>query len=185
MSQLVFVHGFNVMDGGADTTGKLAERLGHLGEPCQFRYGWLGLLGVRLFVGRFARMLAGMVTHGAVGIGHSNGCLILHQAARNGAPFRHLILINPALDADIAFPMSVERIDVLHNSDDAVVSAGALLPFHDWGDMGRHGALWPDRRVRNFDTRMLFGVSGHSAVFGDDAVDGLAAFVSVLIKGIR
>lgn len=185
MSQLVFVHGFNVMDGGAGTTGKLAERLGHLGEPCQFRYGWLGLLGVRLFAGRFALMLSGMVSHGAVGIGHSNGCLILHRAAEDGAPFRHLILINPALDADVAFPPNVERIDVLHNSGDGVVSVSALLPFHDWGDMGRRGAVLPDQRVRNYDTRILFGVSGHSVVFDDDVIDGLARFVEGLIRGRR
>lgn len=185
MSQLVFVHGFNVTDGGAGTTGKLARRLEHLGESAQFRYGWLGLLGVRLFDGRFARMLAGMVTHGAVGIGHSNGCLILHRAASDGAPFRHLILINPALDADVAFPPSVERVDVLHNSDDTVVSVGSLLPFHGWGDMGRRGATWPDWRVRNYDTRALFGASGHSAVFSDEVIDRLASFVEALIEGNR
>lgn len=126
-----------------------------------------------------------MVSHGAVGIGHSNGCLILHRAASDGAPFRHLILINPALDADIAFPPSVERIDVLHNSDDAVVSVGALLPFHRWGDMGRRGATWPDWRVRNYDTRALFGASGHSAVFSDEVIDRLASFVEALIEGNR
>ncbi len=185
MSQLVFVHGFNVTDGGAGTIGKLARRLGHLGESSQFRYGWLGLLDVRLFDRRFAYMLSGMVSHGAVGIGHSNSCPILHRAASDGAPFRHLILINPALDADVAFPPSVERVDVLHNSDDTVVSLGSLLPFHGWGDMGRRGAVRPDGRVRNYDTRVLFGVSGHSAVFADEAIDRLASFVEALIEGNR
>lgn len=183
MSKVILVHGFNVKDNGKGTTGKLAQRLPLEGKPCQFRYGWKGLLGVRLFNGLLARLLSDMTSDGAVGIGHSNGCAILHRAAAAGAPFRHLILINPALDNDAEFAPGIERIDVLYNPTDPWVAAARWLPHHPWGDMGRHGYSGHDPRVRNFDTQALLGAAGHSGVFDETHVDALATFVNTLIKG--
>ncbi|RLB66444.1 MAG: hypothetical protein DRH08_06160 [Deltaproteobacteria bacterium] len=163
--KVITVHGFNVRDGGESTIGKIEPALSERHDVCDFDYGWIGLLGVKLFGKRIARNLSKQVTVGSVGIGHSNGCMELIRACEYGAPFNHLILINPALDNDINIPINVSRVDVLHNIDDDVVTMAKWYPFSYWGDMGRVGYTGSDTRVHNHETFSLFNVSGHSAVF--------------------
>lgn len=173
-STIVLVHGFNVRDGGANTIDRLKPYLDDH-QIIEADYGWIGLLGVRLFSKNLINLLAGMTPKHSIGIGHSNGCTKLVAACEKGAPFDRLILINPALDRDYQFPLQLQRIDVFHNLDDTAVAASRFLPFHSWGDMGRVGYMGTDRRVHNHETRSLFGVSGHSAIFSR-----AASFVSYL-----
>ena len=161
---LVLVHGFNVTDGGAATIDKLIPHLTDF-NVIQFDYGWIGLLGVKLFGRRIARKLAKATPSGAVGIGHSNGCMELVRACEYGAKYKHLILINPALDNDISVPDHVDSVLVYHNVDDTTVSMARWMPFSYWGDMGRVGYTGNDLRFENRETKSLFHVRGNSSIF--------------------
>ena len=165
MKTVVLVHGFNVKDGGEDTIDMMKDFLVPDFNVVEADYGHLGLFGVRMCGKNIARMIASMTPSGAVGIGHSNGCMELVRAVEFGAPFKHLILINPALDKDYEFPESLERIDILHNVDDNVVRVSKFLIGHRWGGMGRVGYQGSDIRAFNHETKALWNVSGHSAVF--------------------
>lgn len=162
--KLVLVHGFKVDDGGVKTVDTLIPFLPEH-EIFQADYGWLGFFGVRVYSDTIARVIAGMAPEGSIGIGHSHGAAELIKACKFGAKFSQLILINPALDNDLEMPVGPDRIDVLHNSKDDVVIKAKYRPFHLWGDMGRVGYKGTDKRVHNHETRRLFNVKGHSAVF--------------------
>ena len=164
---IFLLHGFNVSDGGTGSIDKLKPYL--RGEVCEYDYGWKGLLGVRMANKGLAEKLARMVSPGDVGIGHSNGCAILHLASHMGAKFRKLVYINPALDSDAAPGPHVESLDVWHSPSDAPVRLARWLPWHAWGDMGAKGYTGPDERVKNFDKQSAFSLSssGHSDVFDD------------------
>ncbi|RKZ86756.1 MAG: hypothetical protein DRQ39_05350 [Gammaproteobacteria bacterium] len=176
---LVFVHGFNVHDGGADTLDTLKPYLKDDHTILEADYGWIGLAGVKIFGKKIARVIAGMTPNGAIGVGHSNGCMELIRACEYGAPFSQLILINPALDNDINMPLQVGRIDVLHNLEDDVVTMAKWYPFSYWGDMGRVGYTGNDTRVHNHETQQIFNVEGHSGVF--QRPEAVAAYISTKI----
>jgi len=161
---IVKVHGFNVRDGGLSTIDTLKPHFTEF-NCLEADYGWIGLMGVKVYGKKIARVIAGMTPQNAIGIGHSNGCMELIRACEYGAPFRHLVLINPALDNDIKIPLQVERVDIYHNLTDYTVTAARLYPFSYWGDMGRVGYKGRDTRAHNHETGLLFGVTGHSGVF--------------------
>lgn len=175
-SNIVLVHGFNVDDNGEQTVNKLEKYVNkEIYNVLHGDYGYFGLWGVRFFNKNIAQTIAGMTPPNTVAIGHSNGCAILVRAAEYGAKFSRLILINPALNMDMEFPEQVERIDIFHNIDDTTVSWAKWLPFHRWGAMGRYGSISEDPRVFNHETKELFGISGHSAVF--DVSEKLANYI--------
>lgn len=165
------VHGFNVSDGGANTTDRLTpyfEVNGH--EVIQHDYGWFGFLSVRFRNHSVAEKIAKATTGEGydVGVGHSNGCAILLDAASMGK-FDGLILINPALDRDADIPDGVRWVHVYHNSGDKPVKWAKWLPMHPWGDMGRVGYCGMDGRVMNFSgDRLEPRLSGHSDIFSPD-----------------
>lgn len=163
----VLAHGFNVMDGGQQTTDKFVSPLrkdGH--EVSEADYGWRFLLSVRLFNRSIARKyILPKVRPGSIGIGHSNGCALLSYAAEMGAPFNTVILINPALDSDYAFPKQVKNILVIYNEKDYWVKLAKLLPSHRWGAQGRRGFTGIDHRYTQYSSYQMWGVEGHSAVF--------------------
>jgi hypothetical protein len=179
MDCYIFVHGFNVHDGGKSTIDTLKPYF-KTDNVLEADYGWIGLLGVKVFGRKIAKVIAGMTPQGAIGIGHSNGCMELIRACEYGAPFKQLILINPALDRDIKIPLQVQRVDVLHNMTDHVVTVSRLYPVRYWGDLGRVGYHGKDKRVFNHETWRLFKVKGHSAVFTKPK--RLADFIKTLIK---
>ena len=181
--KLVFVHGFNVSDGGKSTIDTLKPFLKNDYEILEADYGWIGLLGVKIYGKKIARVMAGMTPPKAIGIGHSNGCMELIRACEYGAPFSHLIFINPALDNDIKIPLQVDRVDVLHNLDDRVVTMSRLYPFCYWGDMGRVGYKGHDKRVHNHETKRLFNIMGrdaHDDIFTQAEI--LAGYIGRLIN---
>lgn len=165
------VHGFNVRDGGKATTDRLHPYLAGAGfEVVDEDYGWIGLLGVRLFNGPLARGIADRAILNSnagvkpVGIGHSNGCAILARAADLGAPFEALVLINPALDAERVIAPQVRQVHVYHSRHDAAVRTARWLRWHEWGDMGARGYQGPaDARYKCFDCSDY--IEGHSAIF--------------------
>lgn len=161
------LHGFNVSDKGAGTTDRLKPFLyaaGH--EILDHDYGWFGLLSVRFLNWTVAERVKKASRDGDIGVGHSNGCAILVEAARRGARLRGLVLINPALDRSTDFPDGLEWVHVYHNGGDEPVKASRWLIAHPWGDMGNVGYCGEDARVVNFSGDYLEPrLSGHSDLF--------------------
>lgn len=132
------VHGFNVSDGGEGTVGRLKPYLESPGDAVRvFSYGWIGLLGAWFLSPRIVKQLASGVAPNDIGVGHSHGCTLLHRAAWQGAPFKRLAYINPALSSNAPRAPQVERIDVYFNDGDHPVKFGALLRLlAPWAPLG-------------------------------------------------
>ena len=175
------VHGFNVRDGGRGSVLKLAPYLEAVGiEPRPFRYGFLGLAGVKAFDAKIAQMLFDAVDEGDYFIGHSNGCCVGHMAAKLGARFAAMAYINPALDRDAPLAKQVGRLDVWHSPSDLPVKLARLIPFARWGDMGSVGYRGVfDTRIRSHDKQHEFRISSscHSDVFKSDKLKFFAPII--------
>jgi hypothetical protein len=150
MPAIHLLHGFNVSDGGKTIVARLTPYLESSGHTAQiFSYGWIGLMGAWFLNPRIVKQLLRSVGPDDIGIGHSNGCALLHRAAHVGAPFKGLIYINPALRPDAARAPQVEWVEVYFNDGDHAVKFAAILrllapwaPLGDplWGDMGARGS---------------------------------------------
>jgi hypothetical protein len=167
------VHGFNVRDGGARTTDLIAPYFETVGfRPVEQDYGYV-LLTMLVTNRVVANKIAGEVRPGDIGCGHSNGCAVLTRAADAGAPFEGLVLINPALDADIEFAPQLKWVHVYYNQDDGAVKWAELIPDwlnQRWGNMGARGYVGADPRVESINCqrdqgRGLPRIEGHSAIF--------------------
>lgn len=174
MTTVHLVHGFNVSDSGARTTDRLAPYFENVGfRVVEHDYGFQLFLGAWACNSTIAKRIRTKVSPGDVGVGHSNGCAILTRAADAGAPFAGLVLINPALDADITFAPHLKWVHVYYNRDDGAVALAELIPHwlnKRWGDMGARGYVGRDSRIENIDCqhdqgRALPVVAGHSAIF--------------------
>ena len=152
MRRAVLVHG---VFSSSDTFETLAQLLAsRQTSPIRYDYWPNDLIAARLLNRRRSRDVAKLAEslEAQVGVGHSNGCTILHGAARRGAPFKLLVYINPALDAEPdPLPPWVKRVYVLHAPDDWAVWFGKLLLLHPWGDMGRNGYKGIDQRWINLN----------------------------------
>ena len=150
MATIHLLHGFRVSDGGEKTVARLKPYLEIADYSVRiFLYGWIGLMGAWFLNPRIVKQLLPRVGPDDIGIGHSNGCALLHGAAHLGAPFKALIYVNPALRADAPRAPQVEWINVYCNDGDHVVKVAAMLrllapwaPLGDpmWGDMGARGS---------------------------------------------
>ena len=170
---VVLCHGFNVRDGGKGTTDSLrglVEACGH--TVLEADYGLFGLFAVRYFSDNIASVVAGMTPKGSVGVGHSNGCNILLQAAEQGASFDKLIFINPELDNDFIVPEQVNSVAVICNNEDNVVQLSKFIPFHRWGNAGKVGYKGGDDRVKNYEFETC-GDNAHSDAFTTEGFDHL------------
>ncbi len=179
---IFLLHGFNVSDNGDGSIDRLKPYID--GETYDFDYGWKGLVGVMRWNRKLAQALASLTRPGDVGIGHSNGCAILHLSTLVGAQFSKLIYINPALDKDAAPGPAVERLDVWHSPSDIPVRISSYLWGHEWGKMGAVGYTGDDPRVTNFDKENDFALSscGHSDVFETGMIN---YFGPLIVSGIN
>jgi hypothetical protein len=136
------VHGFNVSDGGTDTIDMLTLPLARRGwevKPKRLDYGWR-LLTQLWGNPRVAAELAGLAKADDLAIGHSNGCTIIHRATHmDYCKLRNVCYINPALDVGATPGPCVEKVLVLHTSDDVATLLARFLPGVLWGAMGRYG----------------------------------------------
>lgn len=145
ISRVILVHGFNVSDDGANTTGKLAnlfyKRLGV--RVIEFTPGWRGLLGVRFGNKRRAQNLANLIQPGDLLIGHSDGCNLIdkscHELSSLGSEAVDCVYFNAALDRDTALSKIVRKCLVFHTKSDTTVWLSKWLALHPWGEMGRKG----------------------------------------------
>lgn len=175
-------HGFNVEDGGADTSDKLipyAEAAGY--KVIDIDTGFMQRIRVRLCNDRLARVVARLVKPGSIAIGHSNGCALIHLATMHGAPFSQVAYINPALDRDLAPGPQVEKFHVWHSPSDPWVKLAQFIPFTIWGDMGAVGYQGKDPRGINHNKETGYNCTSrdHSDVFTDDRI----RFFGPLIMG--
>lgn len=168
MSTVYLLHGFNVKDGGAGSTGKLRaglERAGHTVK--EIKYGWFQRVRVRMCNSSIARVLASMADKDSILIAHSNGCAIAYAAAKFGAPFRHVFLINPALDAKLEIP-HVEKVHVFYALSDPWTKLARWIPWSPWGRQGAVGFTGTARAGKYKQTELdeLAGEEvGHSGIF--------------------
>lgn len=87
-----------------------------------------------------------------------------------GAPAERLILINPALDSNAAFPSLIGRIDVYYSPSDRPTWLAQWLPGNPWGAMGHTGYLGKDPRVTSHNLEnILFRHVGHSDALHEPA----------------
>lgn len=86
-------------------------------------------------------------------VAHSYGCLLTLRAMELGARFSDVFFFAPAMDRDFTFPYhGMRHLWVMHDRTDLALSLGAMLWWHDFGDMGEHGYGGPpDNRVVNVD----------------------------------
>lgn len=165
---IYLIHGFNVSDGGLATTGSLRgglERAGY--EVVAIQYGRLGRLGVRLRNKGIAATLKTILQPDDIVIAHSNGCAITYLAMEMGATCKHVVLINPALDADKEIA-NVRNVTVFYSPTDKWTWLAKFIPWSPWGAQGRKGFTGKARpgKYRQFnEDKMCADSCGHSGVF--------------------
>lgn len=156
------------------------------------RYGYALALTTGLLNPGRIKKIAEVVEDGDVCIGHSNGCAIIYGIMK----LRNLsgaVLINPALDQDIAFPNSLLKwIHIYFNQDDEAVPMTEIpilrtfLFDHSWGTMGKYG-YWGkhDPRIKSVDCgtySKTFPVSGHSDLFSTSNIRFWGTYIGQRIK---
>ena len=130
------VHGIHSEDRGASTVVRVAPYLSQHSVIVNAAYGYIGPVGAIFKNRKIARrlMLASSRNNceGNHAVGHSNGCAIIVEALRQGAKFKSILLINPALKANTVFPSGDYTITVIHTKHDRAVRAARFfdaIPF--------------------------------------------------------
>lgn len=177
-THVIFLHGFNIRDAGAETVAKLIPFFANAGCSTEIlAYGHFNLFMPRWKNQDVAKTLHRLVTslklrdYRVIVVGHSNGCTITHIAGEQlQTPIDKAVYIGAALDRGVKFPNSFGAFDVWHNPKDWVVKLSRLLPFHRWGDMGATGFTRFDYRGHNYNMLTNYEVSSgkHHSAFSDE-----------------
>ena len=176
------IHGINVSD-PMGNIGKL--------KPCFEEVGFknvvvedYGFLPFGLAWARnksIARKLLKKMTPGDIVVAHSNGAAITYHLLEMGAQFSGVVLLNPALNHDLALTQGVEWVHVYFNENDHVVWLAKWIPAHIWGDQGRRGYTGNDPRYKNINTSKLAGALAgeeHSDYWADDKFPAWCPFMT-------
>jgi hypothetical protein len=170
----LLVHGFNVDDGGKRTIRQIEPMLVGLGYKTKhFCYGKLSLLGVRMFNDNAAAALAEYLFEEEISVvlGHSNGCAMIQTAAwmlHERCPPVRAVYISPALDRKSELSPCIQRCDVLSTVHDKAVKWAAIIPFHQWGNMGAYGPKTSDPRYHH---HAMPEITGHSDWFSEKSLN--------------
>ena len=168
MAHVYLIHGFNVRDGGKNTTGTLRNQIEEAGHTVEeIHYGFFHRWRVRWCNRGVARAVSSMARKDSYVIAHSNGAAIVYLAAKFGAPFKHVFLINPALNSKLEIP-NVEKVDVFYSESDFWTGLAKFIPASLWGSQGRVGYKGEDEEGRYSQTELdkLAGREvGHSGIF--------------------
>lgn len=170
----IFVHGWLDWN-GVWTLDKLRPYFEQAGYICHDFDRGFKLLHASA---RDAIRLATLTPNGAIGVGHSDGCLLLKMAANLGATFSQLVFINPALDNTADIGEQIERVHVWYAPNDWVLGIARLLPAHPWGNMGKVGYKGTDPRFRNHS----LGNRGHLGVFREKNLRYIAPAILEALK---
>lgn len=159
-------------------------------------YGWIAGLETRIVNPIIRGAIFPYIEPGDICIGHSNGCAIIYDLMKIGAPIQGAVFINAALEREIVLPPAVRWLDVHFNKDDDITIAAQIaekLHLVDpvWGEMGHAGYLGTDKRIANFDDQAGAGmpiVRWHSGFFepanfvawGPFEVDRIERYVTIV-----
>lgn len=186
-NKVYLVHGFNVRDDGAATTGSIRTMLEADGfDVSEIHYGWFHRLRVRLCNKSIAHVVADLVEPDSTVIAHSNGAAIVYEAVKHGAPFKNAVLVNPALDKNLALGDQVEKVQVWYAPHDKWTGMARYIPNSIWGAQGRLGYTGEDPRYTQFDEEALLGrfQDEHSGLFSSlPAKQFFVDKVKEMIKG--
>lgn len=186
------VHGINCGDKGSDTVMQVAPHIGRYTTVYNHSYGRIGPIGAIFKNKKIAKRLARCCKHSrsfgkeAFAVGHSNGCAIIVQAMRQGAKFKSVLLINPALNVNCEFPPGDYTVTVIHTKHDSAVRAARFfdaLPVLEflvpdiWGAMGAIGYQGEDPRIENLDWSDL--LKGHSHIFDPEIMDVVGTILAM------
>lgn len=186
-NKIYLIHGFNIKDGGAQTTDTvrpLFEEMGY--QVIEIDYGFMHLLRSKLCNPNLARAIANLVEEGSTCVAHSNGGALAYRACEMGAPFKNVILVNPALDKNKKLASQVENIQIWYSPNDFWTGIARYIPKTIWGSMGRKGYTGEfDERIEMFDEDAMFGrfKDEHSGIWqSEDAREVFVNEVDNLIK---
>lgn len=121
------------------------------------------------------KKLRSQIEPGNILIGHSNGCAVGWRLT-NMVQSKGLVLINPALDADVEFDPALEFIHVYWSPKDEIAWASQFIPWSDWGKMGTTGYKGKDARVKQWnmnDDHTDIGLPSVEAVWGPRIVSNI------------
>lgn len=165
MNTTYLIHGFNVKDRGAGTTDLLLPYLRESGhDVVEVDYPWMFRVRTRLCNDGLAMVIAELTKPGTNVIAHSNGGALTYLAAKHGARFGHVTLLNPALNEKLAIPHA-KSVDVWYSPSDPWTLAAKYIPSSVWGAQGRYGFKGDDPRYTQFDADREFRMkAGHSGV---------------------
>ena len=134
------IHGIHATGGG--NTAKLAAYLRAMGhEPVVHSYGY-AFASTSLLPGwtnhlnrKRAAQLAPLIADGDSVACHSNGAAVTYCLMRL-RQLNRVVMIQPALDADLAFP-NARRVLCIHNAEDDLLGLSMILPGNYWGGLGK------------------------------------------------
>jgi len=193
---IYIVHGYNVSDGGKNTTDKLIPLFHEINQDkrynfknlniCELDYNHFNLIQAKLAdkpIGKIMSELSNSLSSGDINIfiGHSNGCAILHHASLYGLNSDLFVYVNPALDCKLSPNSTIKNVQVWHNKYDMAVTIAKYIPFTIWGDMGNVGYVGNDKRMMN----NVENVKGHSAIFKPEHKNELSLIVSNIFEHIK
>lgn len=169
---------------GTDSTDRLASRLVDAGfevhNPEHDDFATVLTASAR--AAEFAAVLLEAHEPGDCAVGHSHGCLVILEAMRQGARYDTVVFLAAAVDADVTFPYhGCRRLVNVSNPFDLALAAGAWIPGHPFGRLGKIGYFGPpDERVEDVRRASRAGRWNHSDPYFDDA--GLAWTESLLSR---
>lgn len=191
------VHGINCADNGADTVMQIAPHAEEFSEVINHCYGWIGPIGAIFKNKKIARKLVSAVelhriSHdGNYVIGHSNGCAIVVEALRQGARFKSVLLINPALNVSTVFPPGDYTVTVVHTKHDKAVKAARFFDFVPvieliipdiWGAMGARGYTGRDPRITNLDWSDI--LESHTHIFDEKIMGAVGPVLAGILYDV-
>lgn len=148
MAHFYLIHGFNEKAEGLNTVNTLREGLERRGHTAVLiRYGWFGRIRSRFCNKGVAKVVASTVIPGSHVIAFSNGAAITYYAAKYGAPWDRVFLINPALNRKTAIP-NVRKVDVFYSESDHWTRLARYIPISIWGSQGAVGYKGEDKEGR-------------------------------------
>lgn len=129
---------------------------------------------------RNAKRIMKYYREGDIVVAHSYGCLLTLRMMEMGARFSHVFFFGAAMNDDFTFPAyGMESLVNVCDVDDRALGIGSILPFHDFGKMGKTGYKGAkDPRVQNVFARdSVTEPLQHSNYFLPENLDTWASFV--------
>jgi hypothetical protein len=187
---IYLIHGFNVKDDGADSIDRARVYLEDKDfEVTDIDYGYFQRLRVRMCNKGLAKVMSTLVEPGSTCIAHSNGGALAYLACEFGAPFKNVVLVNPALDSTKALAAQVENVQVWYSPHDKWTGLSKFIPNSIWGAQGRTGYTGPeDSRYVQYNNEELLGrfKDEHSGIWNtSERREYFAGKVAALVMEIK